>query len=390
MGKAEVGSAKWLGNKIKSKGLQKLRWYCQMCEKQCRDQNGFKCHVSSESHQRQLLLFAEKPGQFLDSFSQEFESDFLTLLKRTHGTKRTFANAVYQEYIKDKEHVHMNATKWVTLTGFIQYLGKSGKCTVDETEKGWYITWIDRDPETIARQEASQKAEKLKKDDEEKNADFILKQVALDRKRKEGTVEDRQPEYTELVRTSEDQKITLGLNLASSQTSSATQPPNLSNSSKVFKQSSKKSDKSERTESSTKRKAASSNLSQIMEQELAEKSKKKESSWLMTGILVKIVTKSLGDNYYKQKGYVKTVVDDYTAVVVISSSGSKVKLDQRHLETVIPAIGRQVMVTSGKYRGKEGVLKSLMVEDFSASIELSNGKIVTLQYEQFSKKHDPK
>ena len=284
----------------------------------------------------------------------------------------------------------MNATKWVTLTGFIQYLGKSGKCTVDETEKGWYITWIDRDPETIARQEASQKAEKLKKDDEEKNADFILKQVALDRKRKEGTIEDRQPEYTELVRTSEDQKITLGLNLASSQTSSATQPPNLSNSSKVFKQSSKKSDKSERTESSTKRKAASSNLSQIMEQELAEKSKKKESSWLMTGILVKIVTKSLGDNYYKQKGYVKTVVDDYTAVVVISSSGSKVKLDQRHLETVIPAIGRQVMVISGKYRGKEGVLKSLMVEDFSASIELLNGKIVTLQYEQFSKKHDPK
>ena len=284
----------------------------------------------------------------------------------------------------------MNATKWVTLTGFIQYLGKSGKCTVDETEKGWYITWIDRDPETIARQEASQKAEKLKKDDEEKNADFILKQVALDRKRKEGTVEDRQPEYTELVRTSEDQKITLGLNLTSSQTSSATQPPNLSNSSKVFKQSSKKSDKSERTESSTKRKAASSNLSQIMEQELAEKIKKKESSWLMTGILVKIVTKSLGDNYYKQKGYVKTVVDDYTAVVVISSSGSKVKLDQRHLETVIPAIGRQVMVISGKYRGKEGVLKSLMVEDFSASIELLNGKIVTLQYEQFSKKHDPK
>ena len=284
----------------------------------------------------------------------------------------------------------MNATKWVTLTGFIQYLGKSGKCTVDETEKGWYITWIDRDPETIARQEASQKAEKLKKDDEEKNADFILKQVALDRKRKEGTIEDRQPEYTELVRTSEDQKITLGLNLASSQTSSATQPPNLSNSSKVFKQSSKKSDKSERTESSTKRKAASSNLSQIMEQELAEKIKKKESSWLMTGILVKIVTKSLGDNYYKQKGYVKTVVDDYTAVVVISSSGSKVKLDQRHLETVIPAIGRQVMVISGKYRGKEGVLKSLMVEDFSASIELLNGKIVTLQYEQFSKKHDPK
>lgn len=397
MGKAEVGSAKWLGNKIKSKGLQKLRWYCQMCEKQCRDQNGFKCHVSSESHQRQLLLFAEKPGQFLDSFSQEFESDFLTLLKRTHGTKRTFANAVYQEYIKDKEHVHMNATKWVTLTGFIQYLGKSGKCTVDETEKGWYITWIDRDPETIARQEASQKAEKLKKDDEEKNADFILKQVALDRKRKEGTLEDRQPEFTDLVRTSEDQKIKLGLDLASQST--LTQLSNLGNSSKVFKQS-KKSDKSERVPkdaSLTKRKA-SSNLSQIMEQEIAEKSKrasaeeekKKKISWLMTGIHVKVITKSLGDNYYKQKGYVKSTIDDYTAVVVIASSGSKVKLDQRHLETVIPAIGRHVVVLTGKHRGKEGVLKDLNVEEFSANIELTNGKTVTLLYEQFSKKYDHK
>eukprot|EP00093_Oithona_nana_P003497 03497.XXX_48015_49514_1 [CDS] Oithona nana genome sequencing. len=394
MGKAEVGSAKWLGNKIKSKGsLQKLRWYCQMCEKQCRDQNGFKCHVSSESHQRQLLLFAENTGQFLDSFSQEFESDFLTLLKRTHGTKRTFANAVYQEYIKEKEHVHMNATKWVTLTGFIQYLGKSGKCTVDETEKGWYITWIDRDPETIARQEASQKAEKLKKDDEERNADFILKQVALDRKRKEGTLDDR-TEFTDLVRTSEDQKIKLGLNLSASQTLLVTQPPNLGSSSKVFK-SSKKSDdnQSERKEkhsSSTKRKS-SSNLSQIMAQEIAEKKSKKseEASWLMTGIHVKVITKSLGDKYYKQKGYVKSLVDDYTAVVVVASSGSKVKLDQSHLETVIPAIGRHVMVLSGKHRGKEGVLLELNVKDFSANIELTqNGNQVTLFYEQFSKKYD--
>ena len=309
----------------------------------------------------------------------------------------------------------MNATKWVTLTGFIQYLGKSGKCTVDETEskssskvrmyffflnqatfcitEGWYITWIDRDPETIARQEASQKAEKLKKDDEERNADFILKQVALDRKRKEGTLDDR-TEFTDLVRTSEDQKIKLGLNLSASQTLLVTQPPNLGSSSKVFK-SSKKSDdnQSERKEkhsSSTKRKS-SSNLSQIMAQEIAEKKSKKseEASWLMTGIHVKVITKSLGDKYYKQKGYIKSLVDDYTAVVVVASSGSKVKLDQSHLETVIPAIGRHVMVLSGKHRGKEGVLLELNVKDFSANIELTqNGNQVTLFYEQFSKKYD--
>ena len=65
MPKAEKGSIKYLANRMKSKGLQKLRWYCQMCQKQCRDENGFKCHTMSESHQRQLLLFADQPNKFL-------------------------------------------------------------------------------------------------------------------------------------------------------------------------------------------------------------------------------------------------------------------------------------------------------------------------------------
>ena len=92
MPKHEFLTPKAISNRIKSKGLQKLRWYCQMCQKQCRDevsleiltasqlllthalpwltQNGFKCHMSSESHQRQLLLVAENPGKFIGSFSQ--------------------------------------------------------------------------------------------------------------------------------------------------------------------------------------------------------------------------------------------------------------------------------------------------------------------------------
>ena len=112
MGKEKAGplTPKAISNRIKAKGLQKLRWYCQMCQKQCRDevrnsdksiwichisifvdifksrilaiceaedlfdflsfQNGFKCHCMSESHQRQLLLFADNPNQFIDSFSK--------------------------------------------------------------------------------------------------------------------------------------------------------------------------------------------------------------------------------------------------------------------------------------------------------------------------------
>jgi DNA/RNA-binding protein KIN17 len=42
-----------------------------------------------------------------------------------------------------------------------------------------YITWIDRDPETIARQEALKRKEKAAKDDEERLAEFIKNQVIL-------------------------------------------------------------------------------------------------------------------------------------------------------------------------------------------------------------------
>ena len=53
-----------------------------MCEKQCRDENGFKLHCGSESHQRQMMLFSESSTKFLDNFSKDFESEFLKLLSR--------------------------------------------------------------------------------------------------------------------------------------------------------------------------------------------------------------------------------------------------------------------------------------------------------------------
>ena len=97
--KAEAGTPKALSNAMKSKGLQKLRFFCQLCQKQCRDENGFKCHSMSEAHQRQMLLCATNPGH-LHKITSEFSSDFLggfmQILRRQHGGKRVSANKVYQ------------------------------------------------------------------------------------------------------------------------------------------------------------------------------------------------------------------------------------------------------------------------------------------------------
>lgn len=63
---------KAIGNRIKAKGLSKLRWYCEMCVKQCRDENGFKCHQTSEGHLRQMRIFAENPEAVMKQVTQEF------------------------------------------------------------------------------------------------------------------------------------------------------------------------------------------------------------------------------------------------------------------------------------------------------------------------------
>lgn len=52
-----------------------------------------------------------------------------------------------------------------------------GLCKVDETPKGWYIQYIDRDPETIRRQQEQERKKKQDLDDEEKTAKFIEQQV---------------------------------------------------------------------------------------------------------------------------------------------------------------------------------------------------------------------
>ena len=66
-------------------------------------------------------------------------------------------NIVYQEYISERDHTHMNSTQWETLTEFVKWLGREGHGVVDETPKGWFITYIDKDPEVLARQKVCRK-----------------------------------------------------------------------------------------------------------------------------------------------------------------------------------------------------------------------------------------
>ncbi|KAF0893558.1 hypothetical protein E2562_026974 [Oryza meyeriana var. granulata] len=177
MGKHEFLTPKPIANRIKAKGLQKLRWYCQMCQKQYRDENGFKCHCMSESHQRQMQIFGQAPDRVIEGFSEEFLEAFLTLLRRTHRHSRIAATVVYNEFIADSHHVHMNSTRWATLTEFVKFLGREGHCKVEDMPKGWFITYIDRDSEQVVKARLKRKRIKSDLAEDERQERMIARQI---------------------------------------------------------------------------------------------------------------------------------------------------------------------------------------------------------------------
>lgn len=368
-----------------------------MCQKQCRDENGFKCHINTEAHQRQMLLFGQNSGSYTYQFSKDFFDSFMDILKRQFGTKRVKANKVYQQVIAHKDHVHMNSTRWHTLTGFCQWLGKSGICTVDLIEDEWWITYIDRDPETLERQRKAAKKKKMDRDDEERLLDFIEQQVERDKKRKDGDEEEEvEQKGMEFVRENEEEKIKLDLKLFKRPEPPAPLPPPAKlariDNSDTMSEKSYKSTKSNRSDASTSSKKSA--LEEIMEQEERKKEhKNRKDYWLADGIVVKVMTKSLGADYYKQKAVVQEVIDKYRGKIKLLDTGEKFKIDQEHLETVIPKVDGRVRILNGAYRDTTAILKSIETSRFSVTLEIERGqfkgRIITgIPYEDFSKIYD--
>ena len=155
----------------------------EMCirDRACRDANGYKLHIESESHMRQLAAVAgdegQRAGKMIHDFSSQFQREFVSLLSRRFGTRRVLANQVYQEFIRERHHLHMNATRWVSLSEFVKHLGRSGIAKVEASDLGWFIEWIDTSTTALARQDALRKMERTKVDDEQRTRKLIDEQI---------------------------------------------------------------------------------------------------------------------------------------------------------------------------------------------------------------------
>merc|ERR1711879_968459 len=110
---------------------------------------------------------------------------------------------------------------------------------------------------------------------------------------------------------------------------------------------------------------------------------KRRTKWLRKGIIVKVVNRSSPLN--KLKGEV-TGVHQTMATLRMVKSGTVADIDERFLETVVPAFGRAVIVCGGKHVNKEGILESLEQRTLLGTIALASGKRVKVSIDDFSKK----
>jgi DNA/RNA-binding protein KIN17 len=314
----------------------------------------------------------------------------------------------------------MNSTKWATLAEFVAHLGKTGQVEVEETPKGYFIKYIDRDPAAIARQEAIKKKEKMDMDDEARAQRRIDAQMAALR---EYTAANGEPEdplihnndnnntqevsatetpQAEAERKPED-KIAFSLQLKKA-------PLDITKKEEVKPDGEAENEKKRKraeddspapmsiptpTAPSVPKKAKLSALDEIKLQQEAKKEKEgRKDYWLHTGIIVKILNKTLkGGALYKQKAIVSSVEERYIAVLRTIDGGLKLKMDQQELETVLPARGGKVLIVNGAYRfvrylsvlrldtrliytscsGDEAVLVDIDTKEFKASVKIDSG-----------------
>ncbi|KAK6119332.1 hypothetical protein DH2020_046931 [Rehmannia glutinosa] len=325
MGKSDFLTPKAIANRIKAKGLQKLRWYCQMCQKQCRDENGFKCHCMSESHQRQMQVFGQNPTRIIDGYSEEFEESFLEHMKRSHRFSRVAATVVYNEYINDRHHVHMNSTQWATLTEFVKYLGKT-------------------DSETLFKEKMKNKRIKADIADEEKMEKEIQRQIeraeqtmVMGPDDKSGEEEVIKSKILEKSDGDGEKKIKLSLGLSK-----------------------KNVEINEKRESSR---------SVFDDGEYESKNGKRKGE-----VKTRVMSKGLADKgYYKQKGVVRKVIDRYYGEIEMLDNKHLLRVDQEELETVLPQIGGLVKIVNGAYRGENARLLAIDADKFCAKVQIEKG-----------------
>lgn len=108
--------------------------------------------------------------------------------------------------------------------------------------------------------------------------------------------------------------------------------------------------------------------------------------WLREGIRVKIVSRSIGGSKaYLQKGTVLDVYARGQATVRLDDRTVLDKVGERHVETIVPAVGSMCVVLLGEYKGQHATLLEKRRDDQRVIVQLSDDlEVVELDMDYIS------
>lgn len=301
----------------------KEKFFCQICNRQCQDKDGFNCHLKSKTHQKNIERVAKNPEKYIDNYSNDFKRDYLDFLKREHKNEWVSANVIYDKYIKEKDNVPLNATKWESLIKFLQHIAEEKLINLQPREDDILIKYIDK---TFTQKKESKidKTDKMLKTFEK--IERISDNINLIKEKKNIKEAD--------VSQFSGFEISFGNNAEKSNTSTShslfnnTDTPLLSQKRKNI---------------------------EIMEKSNSnyKKDEAEETLWISTGLKV-IINKK----YKYSKGIIQTIKGN-VAEVKIPDSKDTIKIPQSFLAPKPPSIGSLSKIISGKNVSEIGVIENI-------------------------------
>ena len=379
MPKPERGTPKWIANQWRKKGLSKLRWHCGLCGVSCKDANGFRMHLEHENHLRREL---EQEGverersdniearYMPDAFSEAFERNYLKYLATEKVGQRVKAHEAYRVlHPNDRAHDDMHKTCWGTLGRFIADLRERGEVEAEREGNGWIVFLTEESPAAAWAGLSDADARAVRGRDD------------LPMKRAWNEVED---ELRKKRRHANDQLEDV---MAHAERAAALAPPKLK--ATLGAATAMRRDAAPRVAFGFGAAARCPVAPPAPPPAEEPEDVPTAGRWPRPGLVVKArAGKSLhGGAFDKVKCVVLRLRSGGSVDVEALAGGARAALDERHLETVIPNVGKPVRVVAGDRDGEAATLLEIHVDTYDAKIQLRDGGAIVdrVPYEHICK-----
>ena len=112
--------------------MNSSKYFCKICRRQCNDKDGFKCHLNSNWHRKNNEIYMKNPEAYIEKYSDELKYGFLDVLKRKDENNFYSVKQLYSEYIRMRDSIGLNSSKWNNLTDFVHDLEKEKLIIINE------------------------------------------------------------------------------------------------------------------------------------------------------------------------------------------------------------------------------------------------------------------